>query len=55
MRVLYFGDGEPFEVTDAIIEVKQFPEERGLKIRKLPHEKYSVKFMVWKRSIKQLA
>ena len=55
MGVLYFGDGELFEVTDAIIEVKQFPEERGLKIRKLPHEKYSVEFTINTNSINRNA
>lgn len=51
MGILYFGDNEPFEVADDIIEIKQFLEERDSKIRNLPHEKYSVEFAINTNSI----
>ncbi len=55
MGILYFGDNEPFEVTDDIIEIKQFSEERDSKIRNLPHKKYSVEFTINTNSINRNA
>lgn len=55
MGILYFGDNEPFEVTDVIIEAEEFLEERGSKIMNFSHEKDSVEFTIDKSSINRNA